>query len=319
MKFHRLWVTSLFLFTILQACSGGSTAQPTIAPSSTPSSKSAEPVTTATRPNAAHQKKSESAPKHLFGCQLETYTSAVMAMPRTYGLCLPPTYAQKPQQHYPVIFLLHGGHGQATDWLKAEKGRLGQTLKQLYAANTLTPSIVVTPDGNDRRGSSPYWDPQYLDGPNGNVSTAIGKELVQVIQSRYRTLPAPAFWAIGGLSSGGWGALNIGLQHPEHFAVLFSESGYFSDPSGPQNSPLQLVSKVSPTLRKRLRIYLNVGDQDKHVLMQTTQFHQVLDELKIANTMQQFPGSHTWRFWRQHLTDALTYVGQQFQPLTKVK
>lgn len=30
---------------------------------------------------------------------------------RTYGLILPPGYAKNPKQRYPVIFLLHGGHG----------------------------------------------------------------------------------------------------------------------------------------------------------------------------------------------------------------
>ncbi|MEJ1937860.1 alpha/beta hydrolase-fold protein, partial [Nostoc sp. NIES-2111] len=157
--------------------------------------------------------------------QIETYNSQVMGGNRTYGVSLPPGYTQNPKQRYPVVFLLHGGHGEPTDWFKASKGKALTTLEQLYATGKLPPSIIITPDGNDKRGSSPYRDPDYFDGPNGNVSTAVGNELVQVVKSRYRTLPNPDFWAIGGLSSGGWGAVNVGLRNFNNFSILFSHSG----------------------------------------------------------------------------------------------
>jgi enterochelin esterase-like enzyme len=124
----------------------------------------------------------------------ETYYSSALGMKRTYGIALPPNYQSSPQKRYPVIFLLHGGSGNETDWFK--KGDALATLQKLYAAKKLPPSIIITPDGNDLRGRSRYNDPQYIDGPNGKVSTAIGDELVKVIESRYRTLPAPKFWAM---------------------------------------------------------------------------------------------------------------------------
>lgn len=178
--------------------------------------------------------------------QLETYYSEVMASKRTYGVSLPPGYEQNQNQRYPVIFLLHGGHGNPTDWFQKQKGSALTTLQQLYATHKLPPSIIITPDGNDRRGSSPYFDPQYIDGSNGKVYTAIGDELVKIIASRYRTLPNPNFWAIGGLSSGGWGAVNVGLHHPNQFSILFSHSGYFVDQSGVQNSPMDYIKTISP-------------------------------------------------------------------------
>lgn len=78
---------------------------------------------------------------------------------------------------------------------------------------------------------------------NGNVGTLIGSELPQLIKSRYRTLNQPQFWAMGGLSSGGWGALNIGLRHLDNFNIFFSHIGYFTDDSGPQNSPQVFVQQ----------------------------------------------------------------------------
>jgi enterochelin esterase-like enzyme len=245
---------------------------------------------------------------------VETYQSSVMGGTRKYGLCLPPNYQQNPQKRYPVIFLLHGGDGDQTDWFQRGKGDALPTLQELYAVKKLPLSIIVTPDGNDLRGRSRYRDPQYIDGPNGKVSTAIGDELVRVIQSRYRTLPTPKFWAIGGLSSGAWGAVNVGLQHLNHFSTLFSHSGYFIDASGAANSPLIFVKTLSPEQRQQLRIYLDVGKTDEPLyITQNQQFHQELEKLKISNVFRQFPGQHSWRFWRKHLADSLVFVGKQWQ------
>lgn len=250
--------------------------------------------------------------------QLETYDSPVMGGIRTYGVSLPPGYAQQPLERYPVIFLLHGGHGNPTDWFT--KGAALPVIEQLYTEGKLPPSIIITPDGNDLRGSSRFFDPQYIDGSNGRVSTAIGEELVRVVQSRYRTLSTPEFWAIGGLSSGGWGALNVGLHHTEHFSTLFSHSGYFRDRSGLQNSPMIYVNLLPDAVRNSLRIYLDAGTEDGKFLSQTRQFHQVLDQLKIINVFHTFIGGHGmggpdvgWNYWHRHLADSLAFVGEQFQ------
>ena len=251
--------------------------------------------------------------------KLETYNSKSLRGKRTYGVALPPGYEDSSTQRYPVIFLLHGGHGEPTDWFNPQKGAVLKTLEQLYAEGKLPPSIIITPDGNDRRGSSPYWDPQYIDGPNGKVSTAVGDELVKVIQSRYRTLPAPNFWAIGGCSSGGWGAMNVGLHHLNHFSILFSHSGYFRDKSGVENSPIRFVKKLSPEQRQKIRIYLDTGKADSSSLKESQQFHTLLSQLKIKHVFQEFPGEHSWRYWREHLANSLAFVGEQFQQIQQTQ
>ncbi|MFN6484647.1 MULTISPECIES: alpha/beta hydrolase [unclassified Nostoc] len=245
--------------------------------------------------------------------KIETYESQVMGASRTYGVSLPPGYEQNPKKSYPVIFLLHGGHGNPTDWFIQNKGQALKTVEQLYTTGKLPPSIIITPDGNDKRGSSPYRDPEYIDGPNGKVSTAVGDELVKVVQSRYRTLNNPDFWAIGGLSSGGWGAMNVGLHNVDRFSILFSHSGYFHDKSGPANSPIFYIKTIPVQAQKRLKIYLDSGTSDFDEIKEAERFSQVLNKLKIQNSFRQFPGSHTWQYWREHLADSLTFVGKQFR------
>ncbi len=252
---------------------------------------------------------------------LETFNSKAMGNVRQYGVIVPPDYKQNPNKRYPVIFLLHGGHDDARAWV--DKIGIIPVLAQLYKSGKLPPAIVITPDGNDRRGSSPLWDPNYYDGPNGNVSTLIGKELVAVVKSRYRTLNQPQFWAMGGLSSGGWGALNIGLRHLDNFNIFFSQIGYFIDDSGPQNSPQIFVQQIPPAQRKRIHIYLDAGLNDlagKEFLNSSRQFHETLNKLGIKNVLYTFPGGHGltgpdygWNYDHKHAADSLSYVGIHFQ------
>lgn len=245
----------------------------------------------------------------------QTYASALLGQQRRYEVALPPGYADHPQRRYAVIVLLHGGSGDQGDWFDPHKGDALATLQTLYRQGALPPSIVVAPDGNDRRGRSRFWDPQYFDGPNGPMAAALGDELVTVIQARYRTLPAPRYWALGGLSSGAWGALNIGLKWPNHYSILFSHSGYVIDASGLANSPLVTLPTLPAARLRLLRVYLDSGSADARYLKEAARFHRLLDQLGVKNVLNVFPGSHSWRYWREHLADSLRFVGAQWSDL----
>lgn len=249
---------------------------------------------------------------------LESFQSKAMGSVRQYGLILPPDYEKNPDLRYPVIFLLHGGHDDARAWV--DKYGLIPVLHQLYQSDKLPPAIMITPDGNDQRGSSPFWDPDYYDGPNGKIGTLIGSELVEIVKSRYLTLNSPQFWAIGGLSSGGWGAVNIGLHHLNNFKTLFSHIGYFTDSSGAANSPQAFIKTIPKTELEGLRIYLDAGRADPDFLAETEKFHQTLTQLGVTNVFHAFPGGHGlsgadygWNYVHKHSFDSLTYVGQSFK------
>lgn len=249
--------------------------------------------------------------------QLESFESQAMGEVREYGVILPPDYANSPQKRYLVIFLLHGGHGDARAY--EDKAAVTSVLHDLYRSQKLPPAIVITPDGNDKRGTSPFWDSNYFDGPNGKVGTLIGSELVAVVKSRYRTLEDPKFWAMGGQSSGGWGALNIGLRHLDNFQVFFSSSGYFTDSSGAENSPNVFIAKIPVQQRQKIRVFLDAGEDDKEFRASTLQFHQTLQKLGVGHEYHLYPGGHGivgpdsgWNYWHKHLYDQLDYVGKQY-------
>jgi enterochelin esterase-like enzyme len=253
--------------------------------------------------------------------KVETFQSQAMGAPRRYGVILPPRYNKDVQQRYPVIFMLHGGHDTERAWV--DKIGILPVLDDLYKRQKLPPSIIITPDGNDRRGSSPFFDPEYFDGPNGKVGTLIGAELPKVVQQRYRTWNSPRLWAIGGLSSGGWGALNIGLRHPDRFNVFFSQIGYFTDKSGPQNSPNDFIQEIPAEKLKPVRIYIDAGKDDvmdATFLNSSREFHETLNRLNVKNVFYAFPGGHGlsgpdfgWNYDHKHAVDSLSYVGKGFK------
>ncbi|MER3434477.1 MAG: esterase [Leptolyngbya sp. ERB_1_1] len=256
--------------------------------------------------------------------QVKSFYSEAMGQQRRYGVILPPGYEKHPKLRYPVIFLLHGGHGDERDFY--EKAAITTTLKRLYRDKKLPAALIITPDGNDNRGTSPFWDPDYFDGEHGKVATYIGFDLVKEVKQQYRTIEDSHYWAMGGLSSGGWGAFNIGLRHLERFTIFFSHTGYFIDNSGPQNSPQVFVSQLPPAEHQRIRAYLDAGEADEKYLDATRDFHKTLNRLEIYNEFYVFPGGHGivgqdvgWNYWRSHLADSLKFVGRQFRHVQEQK
>lgn len=250
--------------------------------------------------------------------QVKRFYSSAMGEQRKYGVILPPGYDKHPTRHYPVIFLLHGGHGDERDYYI--KAGITPTLKQLYQEKKLPAALIIMPDGNDKRGTSPLWDSEYFDGLNGNVATSIAVDLVQEVKEQFRTIEDSHYWAMGGLSSGAWGAFNIGLRHLDKFTIFFSHTGYFIDNSGAANSPQIFAEEIPQTERSRIRVYLDAGEGDEKYLDATRDFHNVLDRLGIHNELHVFPGGHGivgqdvgWNYWRKHLIDSLDFVGRQFK------
>jgi hypothetical protein len=107
---------------------------------------------------------------------------------------------------------------------------------------------------------------------------------------------------------------------------MFSHSGYFASKNDPENSPITYVSRIDPSTRKKLWIYLDAGSDDGEYLTQSREFHQKLDQLGVINVFNQFPGGHGivgadvgWNYWHRHLADSLKFVGDRFRDADMVE
>ena len=143
-----------------------------------------------------------------------TIAAPALAGETKVRVLLPDGYRADDNRRYPVLYLLHGAGGDETDW--TDDGAAAR-------ATAGKPVIVVMPDGgragwytdwsNDGAGGPPAWERYHV------------RELIPLIDQRFRTVAARRGRAIAGLSMGGFGAFSYAARHPDLFTAAASYSG----------------------------------------------------------------------------------------------
>jgi enterochelin esterase-like enzyme len=221
---------------------------------------------------------------------------------------VPACYDVSPHRAFPVLYFLHGYPGNSANWIGG--AQLPAVLDQLSAAGALPPLIAVLPDGN----GSVLSDAEWGDTIRGDrVEHWLTAGVVPAIDSRYRTLGAE-FRGIAGLSSGGFGAVNLALRHPDIFRWAASYSGSFSartdvfGPTAPANSPEQVVGTLD--LAERMPLYVGIGAGDRDFIEAHRRFVGQLRSLDWWPLRRQVvAGGHGWEAWRAEMTDSLIWLG----------
>ena len=135
---------------------------------------------------------------------------------------LPPSYGSSNKQ-YPVMYYLHGYGGNAN-----EANVITRTLDNYILADKAQEMIVVGINGNNQFGGSFYANSPIT----GNWRDFVIKDVVDYIDSNYRTLAKADYRGIVGYSMGGYAAINIAFKHPDKFKHLFSLSPGLFDEKG---------------------------------------------------------------------------------------
>ena len=136
--------------------------------------------------------------------------SSFLPSPAHVRILLPAGYAADPRRRYPVLYLMPGGFGQASDWTE-----LGNA--ERITANA--PLIIAMPgDGNG--GWCTNW-------PNGEYSweTFHVHQLIPWVDANLRTKATRAGRAIAGLSQGGFCSMSYPARHPDLFTTALAYSG----------------------------------------------------------------------------------------------
>jgi enterochelin esterase-like enzyme len=228
---------------------------------------------------------------------------------------LPPGYGGQPSRRYPVLYFLHGLPGESFTYRTVLQG--GTTQDILVAQRRMKPMIVVIPGGPWRT------DTEWADGVGTAAAwdTFVSRDLVLAIDRRFRTIRSAHARAIGGLSEGGFGALNIGLHHPDIFGVIESWSGYtVADPKSAvfgkdparlaYNSPLAVLPAVASELRRRhTYIWSYVGTADLY-FHQNEAFANELARLGISHEFFSAAGGHSWPLWRRNVGRSLIVASE---------
>jgi enterochelin esterase family protein len=135
---------------------------------------------------------------------------------------LPPSYAREPKRRFPVLVVLTGYASTNASLLnfKPWEPSFLERYERLIAQGCAE-AIVVLPDCFTRLGGSQFLDSRGT----GRYQSYIADDVLGFVDQHYRTLARREARAIVGKSSGGFGALRMGMDRPERFAVLGSHSG----------------------------------------------------------------------------------------------
>lgn len=179
----------------------------------------------------------------------------------------------------------------------------------------------------------------------------VAHDLVARVDSTYRTRADRAHRAVAGLSMGGYGAVTLALRYPEVYAAAASHSGVLAPLfAGPRpfvaparwapsvdslrvlyrgywttlplamgrdtaawwaRDPGRLAARVR---RERPRLlpalFADVGTEDG-LLEQNRAFRATAAALGVPLAYAEWPGAHTWAYWRAHVGESLAWVGER--------
>lgn len=253
-----------------------------------------------------------------FAANVDSLEIRSAAMNKTYkaAVVLPDSYA-KSKIAYPVLYLLHGGGGQFSDWLRQTPDKL--LLHKLSDQYNL---IIVTPEG-ERLGG-------YLDSPvqpDNLFETYLTKEVLTKIDNTYRTVRDRKGRVITGLSMGGHGALYLATRHPDLYCAAGSMSGALDlNPANWRITP-EFAKQIAPGFERILgplgstpdhyaaHSVVNMTDKmktnglpliidcgvDDFLIEPNREVHRRLVYNKTPHVYIEWPGGHTWEYWENSL------------------
>jgi S-formylglutathione hydrolase FrmB len=142
---------------------------------------------------------------------------------RDIHVYLPPNYGRDVSRRHPLVLLLTGftGCGESPFQRQAFVEPMNQRLDRLIATRKIPPMIVASPDCFTSLGGSQYVDSAAV----GAYETFVVGEVVPHLDARFRTAATARHRGVVGKSSGGYGALMLGMKHPDVFGALASHSG----------------------------------------------------------------------------------------------
>ncbi len=323
---------------------------PTVAPDA--SESASPPGSPATQPPAGK------APSRT---EARTFDAPSLGVRKTYQVYLPRGYDDS-QRRFPVVVMLHGLGGNERNWL--ENGELARV-----ADVASFPAIVVMPDGDASfyvdRATQPSFEDCMKSKPTFNpgeqpatfcvktprYASYITGDLLRDVDSTYRTIPRREARGIGGLSMGGFGALQLALRHQDRFSIVAAHSALASllytgprpfeagkaalaaSPSDwgkgyPSNVRDHVRAVMGPSIETwkqhdpatlaqglapgRLAIWIDCGTEDEYGFADHARhLHDVLARRSVEHGFELAPGRHDFTYWKARLPKSLAFFASR--------
>lgn len=228
-------------------------------------------------------------------------------------IILPDNYDGSKQ--FPVVYLLHGYSGNYAQWINHAP--------QIQEEADLYQVIIVCPDGG--------YNSWYLNSPvdsSYKYETFIAEELVQYIDTTFKTYDTREFRAISGLSMGGHGALYISIRNREIFGAAGSIAGgvdirpfttrwemtkVFGDTAccfnnWNEHTVINVIKSLQPG---ELALTIDCGYSD-FFFQVNRNLHQQLTEAGILHDYAERPGAHNREYWKNSISYHLLFFRKFF-------
>ena len=235
--------------------------------------------------------------------EINYHKSTVLNAARQVYVYTPPGYEKNTSARYPVLYLLHGSGGVAADWTLA--GNANYILDNLIAEEKAAPMIIVMPWGHAIPIDAPAPKDPALSN-NALYEQYLLKEVMPMVEAKYRVASGRLNRAIAGLSMGGSQAAQIGYGHTDMFASV----GIFSSTmgGGDLESKYKVLHDAEFANSEMKVLFFGVGKYDPGPNAAEKKLTASLTAKGVKNVFYESDaGAHVWPVWRNCLI--------QFAPL----
>ena len=218
---------------------------------------------------------------------------------------------------FPTLFLLHGMSADHTGWQRFTSIERYTRFMNLAVVMPAVHRSFYT----DQADGYPYWTFISEEVP------AQARFFFPLATERERTF-------VAGLSMGGYGAMKMGLRHPERYAAAASFSGAvdmgqrireapaeraaemrrtfgdFEKFPGSDNDLTHVASQLAASDRPKPRLFLSCGTED-FLYENNLGFRDHLSRLSFDLTYEEGPGAHDWTYWDAQIQRCLSWLGVQ--------
>lgn len=258
---------------------------------------------------AAHQVRVFPSPvEHLYS------HSEILGVDKNFSVHLPRSYVNSPERRYPVVYMLHGAGENDWEWANIAVPMIGEAIASATNDGSATDCIIVFPNANEAGHMG------YFNQPDWKYEDYFFKELMPLIDKRYRTIPDKGHRAIGGLSMGGGGSFNYGMRHPEMFSSVYAISAAVSPAAfaSDQASSILPATMNGGTFTpeqieaaKSVYFVLDCGDDD-FLFDANVATYQLMRKNGMTVQFRAYDGPHASYYWYDALRRALVYFTRHF-------
>lgn len=239
------------------------------------------------------------------------YYSNITKAWRRANVYTPPEYDIENNKKYPVLYLQHGSGEDETGW--PTQGKMNLILDNLIAGKQAVPMIVVMDRGYATDPTQPVTTSQR--GPNmaANVfPDVLVKEIIPMVDAKFRTLADRDHRAMAGLSMGGFQTFQTTMTNLDKFAYIGGFSGAaFMQPGSDITKMYNGVFADANAFNQKVKLlYISIGtDEPERMQTVVKGFHEALEKAGIKQVFYESPGTaHEWQSWRRSLNQFASLI-----------